>query len=267
MSSSTSTDAAPRRGGALSLTGIRKTFGGTTAVDVDRVDVAVGEVTALIGPNGAGKTTLFDITSGFISPTAGRVGWDGDDITSRSPEWRARRGLVRTFQLTRVFDRLTVMENLLVAALPGRHQRLTRSVLRWRAAAQAERETATRAHTLLEQTGLEPVAGLLARELSGGQRKLLEFARALMAEPRLLLLDEPLAGVNPTIREHLLGHIRDFVGPQRGVLLVEHDLPRVMQVADRVIVLHHGEVIADGAPSMITSDSAVISAYLGRRST
>lgn len=265
MSSSRSTEAAVPTAALLTLSGVRKNFGGTTAVAVDRVDVGPGAVTALIGPNGAGKTTLFDIASGFVSPTAGTVGWIDTDITSRPPEWRARHGLVRTFQLTRVFDRLTVLENLLVAALPGEHLRLTRSVLRWRAAARANRETAIRARTLLDQTGLQPVAGLLARQLSGGQRKLLEFARALMAEPRLLLLDEPLAGVNPTIREHLLRHIRDFISPERGVLLVEHDLPRVMQVADRVIVLHHGQVIADGEPSVITSDSAVINAYLGRR--
>lgn len=263
MSSSKSVD--PATGGELTLRKVRKSFGGAVAVDVDAVAVPTQGITALIGPNGAGKTTLFDIVSGFVRPTAGTVSYDGQVVTHRSPEWRARHGLVRTFQLTRVFTRLTVLENMLVGTLPGHHQRLLASTLLWRRAARAERASAERAMDELDRVGLQHVAGIPAGHLSGGQKKLLEFARALMAQPRLLLLDEPLAGVNPTLRESMLGHIRRFVDGGGGILLVEHDLPRVMQIADRVVVLDRGRVIADGSPEVITRDRAVIHAYLGGR--
>jgi branched-chain amino acid transport system ATP-binding protein len=152
---------------------------------------------------------------------------------------------------------------MLIGVLPDEHMGLTHSALRWGSARRARRATEEKARELLEQVGLGPVAGLLAGDLSGGQKKLLEFSRARMADPTLLLLDEPLAGVNPAVRERMLGHIRDFVATDRGVLLVEHDLPRVMQIADRVVVLDRGKVIADGPPSLIAEDTAVIEAYLG----
>ena len=261
MSSSSSSDrtVAPR----LRIEGLRKSFGAAVVVDVNTLEIPALGVTALIGPNGAGKTTMFDLLSGFIRPSAGTIEYGGHPLAGHSPEWRARQGLVRTFQLTRVFDRLTVLENMLVGILPDAHMGLANSVLRWRRSRDARNTAKERAHELLEQVGLMPVAELLAGQLSGGQKKLLEFSRARMAEPTMMLLDEPLAGVNPAIRERMLGHIRDFVDENKGVVLVEHDLPRVMQVADRVVVLDRGQVIADGPPSLIGEDRAVIEAYLG----
>lgn len=261
MSSSSSSESSA--GPKLRVEGLRKSFGAAVVVDVTALEIAARGVTALIGPNGAGKTTMFDLLSGFVRPSAGSIEYGGHQLAGHSPEWRARQGLVRTFQLTRVFDRLTVLENMLVGILPDAHMGLANSVLRWRRSRDARHAAKDKAHHLLKQVGLEPVAGLLAGQLSGGQKKLLEFSRAQMADPTMMLLDEPLAGVNPAIRERMLGHIRDFVDEDKGVVLVEHDLPRVMQVADRVIVLDRGRVIADGPPSLIGEDRAVIEAYLG----
>ena len=260
LSSSSSDVAAPP---ALRVKDLRKSFGGAVVVDVDTLDIPSRGVTALIGPNGAGKTTMFDLLSGFVRPSRGSIEYGGRQLAGQSPEWRARHGLVRTFQLTRVFDRLTVLENMLIGILPDAHMGLTSSVLRWRFSRHALHAAEEKAHDLLGQVGLGPVAGLLAGDLSGGQKKLLEFSRARMADPMMLLLDEPLAGVNPAVRERMLDHIRAFVAADRGVILVEHDLPRVMQIADRVIVLDRGKVIADGPPALIGEDAAVIEAYLG----
>ena len=261
MSSSRSSDRASQP--TLRVKDLRKSFGGAVVVDVAALEVPAEGVTALIGPNGAGKTTMFDLLSGFVRPTRGTIEYGGQQLAGASPEWRARHGLVRTFQLTRVFDRLTVVENMLVGILPDAHMGLTNSVLRWRRSREARGAAREKAHDLLAQVGLGPVADLHAGQLSGGQKKLLEFSRARMADPTMLLLDEPLAGVNPAIRERMLDHIRAFAGSGRGVVLVEHDLPRVMQVADRVIVLDRGKPIADGPPTVIAEDPAVIEAYLG----
>jgi ABC-type branched-subunit amino acid transport system ATPase component len=248
---------------ALQLRGVRKTFGGFVAVDVESLDISRLGVSALIGPNGAGKTTLFDLISGFLQPTSGSIHYRGENISGRPAQWRSRHGLVRTFQLTRTFDRMTVLENMVIGAMPAAHFGLARSVLTPWLALKRERETEERARELLEWVGLSPVINLYARSLSGGQKKLLEFARALMSQPQLLLLDEPMAGVNPTVRERMITLIREYVDRGNGVLFVEHDLPRVMQLADQVIVLDRGRVIAEGTPEVITADSAVIQAYLG----
>jgi ABC-type branched-subunit amino acid transport system ATPase component len=264
MSSSSSRSPDARRGPTLNLRGLRKAFGGAVVVDIDDLALPAEGVTALIGPNGAGKTTLFDLISGFVGPDHGSIRYGDADLVGHPPEWRARRGLVRTFQLTRVFDRLTVVENMLVGALPDAHMQLTNSVVRWRSAKSAREAARERARALLDEVGLTHVAALPAGKLSGGQKTLLEFSRARMCDPTMLLLAEPLAGVHPAIRERMLAHIRAFVGRgDRGVVLVEHDLPRVMQVADRVVVLDRGSVIADGPPGLIAEDASVLRAYLG----
>lgn len=251
------------RGAILTLHQLSKAFGGLTAVDIDHVAVPATGVTALIGPNGAGKTTAFDLISGFIAPSHGTVEYDGEQITHWPPERRARQGLVRTFQLTRVFDRLTVMENMLIGAMPSRHMRLTDSVLRLGGSRRVVRENREKAMELLRSVRIDRMADALGRELSGGQKKLLEYSRALMSEPRVLLLDEPLAGVTPPVREEMVEHIRSFVDAGGVILLVEHDLPRVMRVADHVVVLDRGQVLAQGSPDLVTNDERVLQAYLG----
>lgn len=248
---------------AIELRDIKKSFGGFVAVDVSELAIRRLGITALIGPNGAGKTTLFDIVSGFVQPTSGSIRYRDDDITGRPAQWRARRGLVRTFQLTRTFERMTVLENMIIGAMPDAHFGLARSVLTPWWAIKRERQSEDRARELLEWVGLTPVIELPARNLSGGQKKLLEFARALMSRPQMLLLDEPMAGVNPVVRERMIALIRDYVDEGNGVLFVEHDLPRVMQLAGQVIVLDRGTVIAEGTPDVITADPKVIAAYLG----
>lgn len=264
-SSESTAVAAPRSaaGAVLTVEGLVKSFGGLTAVDIDHVAVPAHGVTALIGPNGAGKTTAFDLVSGFVRPTRGEVRLGAETITGWSPERRARHGLVRTFQLTRVFERLTVLENMLIGAMPSAHMRLLDAVLRPRATRRATRENRERAMGLLRAVRIDHMADALGRELSGGQKKLVEYSRALMSEPRVLLLDEPLAGVTPPVREEMIGHIRAFVGGGGVVVLVEHDLPRVMRVADHVVVLDRGRVLAQGAPDVVTADERVLQAYLG----
>lgn len=256
---SSSSDGSP----VLSIHGLSKKFGGLAAVDIDHVDIPATGVTALIGPNGAGKTTAFDLISGFITPTSGSVTLDGQSITHWSPERRARHGLVRTFQLTRVFDRLTVLENMLVGAMPSGHMRLTDSVLRVGRTRRTVKENRDKAMELLRSVRIDRMSDALGRELSGGQKKLLEYSRALMSDPRVLLLDEPLAGVTPPVREEMVGHIRSFVDGGGVIVLVEHDLPRVMRVADHVVVLDRGQVLAQGSPELVTNDERVLQAYLG----
>ncbi len=248
---------------AIELRSVRKTFGGFVAVDVAEVSVSARRATALIGPNGAGKTTLFDIVTGFVPPTHGTVLFEGVDVTTHSPQRRAANGLVRTFQLTRTFERLSVLDNMLVGSMPASRHGLFRSALVPWAVRRDEKAARDRAHELLARVGLTRVVDLPAGALSGGQKKLLELSCALMGDPKVLMLDEPMAGVNPTIRELMMQHVRELVDIGHTVLFVEHDLPRVMQLADDVIVLDRGAVIAQGAPDVITENPAVIAAYLG----
>jgi neutral amino acid transport system ATP-binding protein len=244
----------------LDVRDVAHAFGGVRAVDGATFDVAAGSITGLIGPNGAGKSTLFNCISGFLRPRSGRVSMDGRRIDRLPPHRIARAGLVRTFQTPRALIRMTVAENVMLATPrhPGeRLGRLGRS---------REREAEARAAELLALVGLDGHAQALAGTLSGGQRKLLDLIRALMAEPRLLLLDEPMAGVSPTTRVQLLQHIRDL-RDRDGItlLIVEHDLDFIMGASDRVIVMNDGRVIADGTPDEVRGDERVVDAYLGAR--
>jgi neutral amino acid transport system ATP-binding protein len=244
--------------------GVVKSFGGVAAVAGATLDVEEGSITALIGPNGAGKTTLFNIASGFVRPDRGTVLLGGDRIDGRPPHSVNRRGLVRTFQTPKALTRLSVLENMLLAAPrhPGEH--LWRLLATPAAARRREREIRGRALELLRLVGLERLAGDYAGTLSGGQRKLLEFARALMTEPRIVLLDEPMAGVNPTLALQLLDHMRTLRELQAlTFLLIDHDLEVVMSVSDRVVVMSAGRVIAAGTPDEVRADPAVVDAYLG----
>ena len=244
----------------LEVREVAHAFGGVRAVDGATFDVQAGSITGLIGPNGAGKSTLFNCISGFLRPRSGRVSMEGRRIDRLPPHRIARGGLVRTFQTPRALLRMTVAENVLLATPRHPGERLGR---RGRS---REREAQARAGELLALVGLDGHAGALAGTLSGGQRKLLDLIRALQAEPRLLLLDEPMAGVNPTLRVELLQHIRDL-RDRDGItlLIVEHDLDFVMGASDRVVVLNDGRVIANGTPEEVRGDERVVDAYLGAR--
>ncbi|MGH3586172.1 MAG: ABC transporter ATP-binding protein [Pseudonocardia sp.] len=248
----------------LVLDDVRKDFGGMRAVDVEHLEVQRGVVTGLIGPNGAGKTSLFNLLTGFDRPTAGRWTFDGHDVTGVAAHRLARRGMVRTFQLTRVLARLTVLENMKLAATGQRGERLLPALVRplWRA---QETEIERRADALLERFRLLDHRDEYAGYLSGGQRRLLEMARALMVDPAFVLLDEPMAGVNPALRQDLLGHIDGLRGAGRTVLFVEHDMDVVMEISDWVVCMAQGRIIAEGPPASIVGNTEVIDAYLGTR--
>jgi neutral amino acid transport system ATP-binding protein len=247
---------------ALAVEEAVRSFGGVRALDGATLEVEPGSITGLIGPNGAGKSTLFNCVSGFLRPHAGRVLLDGRRIDRRSAYRIARAGLVRTFQTPRVLARMTVLENVLLAAPRHPGEQLGGAF----AGRAREREAGARAGELLELVRLDGHAAALAGTLSGGQRKLLDLVRALMAEPRILLLDEPLAGVSPTLRVELLEHILGLRERERITLLIaEHDLDFVMRACERVIVMNDGRVITQGTPDEVRGDERVVDAYLGAR--
>lgn len=249
----------------LEVEGLRKSFGGIVAVDGVSFDVTAGTMTGLIGPNGAGKSTTFNLITGVHEPDGGRVVFDGSDITGWRPDRIARRGLVRSFQIARELGNMTVIENVMLAPAAQRGERFWQSVLprlRGRVNEQ-ERELRERAWETLEFFELDHLANERAGALSGGQRKLLEMARVLMTDPEMILLDEPMAGVNPTLEDRLLDRLHELQARGYTFLLVEHDMDVVMNHCDPVIVLHQGNVLAEGAPEEVRQDERVLDAYLG----
>ena len=242
--------------------GIVRRFGGLTAVDVAHAEFQRGAITALIGPNGAGKSTFFNLLSGFDKADAGSWAYDGNSIANTAPHKLARRGMVRTFQLTKSLSRMTVIDNMRLGATGQTGEIMLASILpfTWRA---QERKVTERAMVLLDRFNLAAKADDFAGSLSGGQRKLLEMARALMLEPQLIMLDEPMAGVNPALKQSLLDHIRDIREEGTSVIFVEHDMDMVRDVSDWVIVMAQGQIIAEGTPSSVMGDKRVIDAYLG----
>jgi neutral amino acid transport system ATP-binding protein len=253
---------APKPDPILRIDGLHRAFGGVVAVDVDHLEVQRGAITALIGPNGAGKSTLFNLLTGFDMPDRGSWQFDGHDLRGLPSHRVARLGMVRNFQLTKALARLTVLDNMLVAAPDQPGERFLGSWVRasWRA---REREIRERATELLGRFNLADKAEDRAGSLSGGQRKLLDMARALMTNPAMICLDEPMAGVNPALTQSLLRHVTSLRDEGMTVLFVEHDMDVVMEISDWVVVLAQGQVIAEAPPTEIVADEAVIEAYLG----
>src|SRR3954465_7393627 len=242
---------------------VRRTFGGLTAVEVDHLEIQRGAITALIGPNGAGKTTLFNLLTGFDKPAHGNWTFDGDSMSGLAAYKVARAGMVRTFQLTKSLGLLSVLDNMKLGATGQQGEKMFFGLVRpiWR---RREQEVEERAEALLERFNLARMRDEFAGSLSGGQRKLLERARALMVEPQLVMLDEPMAGVNPVLTQSLLQHIKDLRSEGMSVVFVEHDMDVVYDISDWVVVLAEGRIIAEGPPDVIGSNPDVIDAYLGR---
>lgn len=241
---------------------IRRQFGGLVAVDVEHLQVQRGAITALIGPNGAGKTTFFNVLTGFDQPSAGSWSFNGHELRGKRAYAVARLGMVRTFQLTKVLSKLTVIENMRLGATGQRGESAWRALFPflWRS---QEKAITERADELLRRFKLDSKREDFAGSLSGGQRKLLEMARALMVEPELVMLDEPMAGVNPALKQALLHHVKDLREQGMTVLFVEHDMDMVREIADWVVVMAQGRVISEGPPEAVMSDDRVIDAYLG----
>ena len=240
---------------------VTRQFGGNTAVNVAHLEIPRGKITALIGPNGAGKTTLFNLLTGFDKPNSGTWQFEGKDLAGMPSYKVARRGMVRTFQLTKSLNAMTVIENMRLGAQKQKGENFFAGLVQlWRA---QETQITERADSLLARFKLDAKREDYAGSLSGGQRKLLEMARALMSEPKLIMLDEPMAGVNPALTQSLLEHIKGLKANGTTVLFVEHDMHMVRHISDWVIVMAEGKVVAEGEPAVVMKDQAVIDAYLG----
>jgi ABC-type branched-chain amino acid transport systems, ATPase component len=242
--------------------GVHRAFGGMVAVDVDHLEVQRGAITALIGPNGAGKTTLFNLLTGFDKPDRGSWSFDGRPLAGLPASKVAKSGMVRTFQLTKALARMTVVDNMRLGApsQPGENFFAALVPPLWR---RREAEITAQAEALLARFKLDAKRDDFAGSLSGGQRKLLEMARALMSSPAMIMLDEPMAGVNPALTQSLLGHIQALRDEGATVLFVEHDMHMVRHISDWVVVMAEGRIVAEGPPGEVMRDQAVVDAYLG----
>ena len=241
---------------------VRRAFGGLVAVDVEHLEVQRGAITALIGPNGAGKTTFFNLLTNFDEPDTGDRLFEGNDLSGVSAYKVANLGMVRTFQLTKSLSKMTVIDNMRLGGTGQAGESFFRALLPflWR---RQEVEITERADALLERFKLSHMRDEFAGTLSGGQRKLLEMARALMVRPNMVMLDEPMAGVNPALKQSLLDHVKGLRDEGMTVLFVEHDMDMVQEISDWVVVMAEGRIIAEGPPESIASNQAVVDAYLG----
>jgi neutral amino acid transport system ATP-binding protein len=239
----------------LLVDAVEKSFGGVQALSGCSFGVTRGSITALIGPNGSGKTTLFNCVTGFYTPDRGKAWFDGQRVSGRRPSEVTRMGVGRTFQVTRIFKRMTVLENVVVSVRHGDLRSLFRPGIE-----PHERE---RAETLLEFFGLARLRDEQAGRLSFGQQKLLELAGILMTDPALVLLDEPAGGLNPVVIDQVAEHVRALNGRGTTFLIIEHNMGFVMSLCDPIIVMHRGQVIAEGSPETVRSDARVLDAYLG----
>jgi len=247
----------------LEVTNLKKSFGGIKAVDVQSLNLNRNELTSIIGPNGAGKTTFFDLISGFQDSDEGKVYLNKKNITRSQPYSIARLGMIRTFQLTKVFDRMTVLENMMFSASSVNNDSFMTSLIRLPSQKTTEKNIKEKSFEIMKDLNIDHMANSYARELSGGQKKLLELGRSIVNDPSILLLDEPLAGVNPKLAEEILQIILNLSEKGISILMVEHNIEAVMKISQRVIVLAEGMVIADDIPENVRTDEKVIEAYLG----
>lgn len=248
----------------LEVTNLKKSFGGIKAVDVESLNLNRDELTSIIGPNGAGKTTFFDLISGFQDSDEGKVYLNNKNISKSQPYAIARLGMIRTFQLTKVFDRMTVLENLLFSASSVSNDSFSRGILKLPSQKKYEKKLLEKSFELMEDLNIKHMANSYARELSGGQKKLLELARSIINDPEVLLLDEPLAGVNPKLAEDILEIIKKLAANGISIIMVEHNIEAVMKISERIVVLAEGKTIADGNAIEIRNNPEVIEAYLGK---
>ena len=252
----------PKPDAIMVVDNVSRSFGGLKAVDVAHLEIQRGAITGLIGPNGAGKTTLFNLLTGFDRPDTGTWAIDGVKLGKRHPHQVARRGVVRTFQLTKALAKMSVLDNVRLGAANQTGERILSSLFRftWR---DQEKQITARAHEMLTRFKLDAKAHDMAGSLSGGQRKLLEMARALMTDPKVVMLDEPMAGVNPALTQSLLEHVKSLRDQGMTVVFVEHDMDVIRDISDWVVVMAQGAVIAESTPDKLADNTAVVDAYLG----